>query len=69
MGIIFGVAAVITMLAIGNGAEKEILSQIELVGLNNIVVTPLPENEEEGQDDNQNEGKAKKFSKGLDLKM
>ena len=25
LGIIFGVAAVITMLAIGNGAEKEIL--------------------------------------------
>ena len=28
LGIIFGVAAVITMLAIGNGAEKEILSQL-----------------------------------------
>ena len=28
LGIIFGVAAVITMLAIGNGAEKEILAQL-----------------------------------------
>jgi putative ABC transport system permease protein len=32
LGIIFGVAAVIAMLAIGAGAEKEILEQIKLVG-------------------------------------
>ena len=43
LGIIFGVASVITMLAIGNGAEKEILAQLELVGVNNIVVTPIPD--------------------------
>ena len=30
LGIIFGVAAVITMLAIGKGAEKEILSQLRI---------------------------------------
>ena len=41
LGIIFGVAAVITMLAIGKGAEKEILSQLELVGVNNIVIKPI----------------------------
>ena len=46
LGIIFGVAAVIAMLAIGNGAEKEILAQLELVGVNNVVVTPLPDNED-----------------------
>ena len=40
LGIIFGVAAVISMLAIGNGAEQEILEQIKLVGVNNIVITP-----------------------------
>jgi len=39
LGIIFGVAAVITMLAIGKGAEQEILAQLELVGVNNIVPT------------------------------
>ena len=33
LGIIFGVAAVIAMLAIGNGAQKEIIDQIKLVGL------------------------------------
>ncbi len=38
LGIIFGVAAVITMLAIGKGAEKEIMSQMELVGVNNIII-------------------------------
>ena len=37
LGIIFGVAAVIAMLAIGSGAKQEILEQIKLVGVNNIV--------------------------------
>ena len=32
LGIIFGVAAVITMLAIGNGAQQQIIKQIEQVG-------------------------------------
>ena len=32
LGIIFGVAAVISMLAIGNGARQEILEQIKMVG-------------------------------------
>lgn len=40
LGIIFGVASVIAMLAIGNGAEKEILDQIKEVGANNIIVKP-----------------------------
>ena len=41
LGIIFGVAAVIAMLAIGNGAQQEILEQIKLVGVNNIVIRPI----------------------------
>lgn len=69
LGIIFGVAAVITMLAIGNGAEKEILSQLELVGVNNIVINPIAD---DGDDNEENEdtsglGESKIFSKGLDL--
>ena len=40
LGIIFGVAAVIAMMAIGAGAQEEILEQIKLVGVNNIVITP-----------------------------
>jgi len=47
LGIIFGVAAVIAMLAIGNGAQKEIIDQIKLVGLNNIVIKPIIEQTEE----------------------
>lgn len=47
LGIIFGVAAVITMLSIGRGAKQEILEQIKLVGVNNIVVTARVLSEEE----------------------
>jgi putative ABC transport system permease protein len=72
LGIIFGVAAVISMLAIGNGAEQEILEQIKLVGVNNIVITPssFSLNEastaDNGNTDNSKPG-GKKFSKGLTL--
>lgn len=38
LGIIFGVAAVISMLAIGNGAKKEVLEQIKMIGVNNIII-------------------------------
>lgn len=70
LGIIFGVAAVITMLAIGNGAEKEILAQLELVGVNNIVITPIPDDKDDENDNEEsNDGvtESKKISKGLDL--
>ena len=71
LGIIFGVAAVISMLAIGNGAQQEILEQIEMVGVNNIVITPIVE-EESGADNGETEGdgneKKSKFSRGLTLK-
>ena len=66
LGIIFGVAAVIAMLAIGNGAKQEILEQIKLVGVNNIVITPNKEQTEEKVTDNTKEEK-KKFSPGLSL--
>ena len=70
LGIIFGVASVITMLAIGNGAEKEILAQLELVGVNNIVITPIPDEEDKEEseiDENASETESKRFSKGLDI--
>ncbi len=47
LGIIFGVAAVIAMMAIGNGAQQEIMEQIKLVGVNNIVIKPIIEQTEE----------------------
>lgn len=69
LGIIFGVAAVISMLAIGNGAQQEILKQIEMVGVNNIVITPILELDA-GSDDNSSDSqsKSKKYSPGLTVK-
>lgn len=68
LGIIFGVAAVISMLAIGNGAEQEILEQIKMVGVNNIIITPIESAGNENSSDNQEEkAGAKKFSRGLTL--
>ena len=68
LGIIFGVAAVIAMLAIGSGAQQEILEQIKLVGVNNIVISPIVEqSEEEVEADPQKAGGQRKFSAGLTL--
>jgi len=68
LGIIFGVAAVIAMLAIGNGAQEEILEQIKLVGVNNIVIEPIIEQKEENLSESSSTGKEKKkFSPGLSL--
>jgi putative ABC transport system permease protein len=68
LGIIFGVAAVISMLAIGNGAEQEILEQIKMVGVNNIIISPIETTGNENSSENQEEkAGAKKFSKGLTL--
>ncbi len=74
LGIIFGVSAVIAMMAIGNGAQKEILDQIKLVGVNNIVILPVNINnnnsQNEGDDNESNESSSlrKKYSPGLTLK-
>lgn len=68
LGIIFGVAAVISMLAIGNGAQQEILEQIKLVGVNNIIIKPVVEQTEENLDEAATLEKEKsKFSPGLTL--
>ena len=68
LGIIFGVAAVIAMLAIGNGAQQEILNQIKLVGVNNIVVKPIIEQKEEKLQEAVGQKDKKKFSPGLTLR-
>lgn len=67
LGIIFGVAAVISMLAIGNGAQQEILEQIELVGVNNIVIEPVVEQTEEKVEAVSETRKKNEFSPGLTL--
>ncbi|SFE97426.1 ABC transporter permease [Sunxiuqinia elliptica] len=68
LGIIFGVAAVISMMAIGNGAEQEILEQIKMVGVNNIVVTPTATSVDGKSGSGESGGQARtKYSKGLTL--
>jgi putative ABC transport system permease protein len=78
LGIIFGVAAVITMMAIGSGAKQEILDQIKMVGVNNILIMPKAEKskgknaqgsgqDSQSQDQKQNNTDGK-FSPGLSLK-
>ena len=68
LGIIFGVAAVIAMLAIGNGAQQEVLEQIKLVGVNNIVIKPIIEQKEENLEEKDSEKEKKKFSPGLTMR-
>jgi putative ABC transport system permease protein len=64
LGILFGVASVIAMLAIGRGAEQEILEQMRLLGTNNVIVTPIVEQkEEQAKDEGRQE--VKRYSPGL----
>lgn len=62
LGIIFGVAAVIAMLAIGTGARQEILDQMKMVGVNNIIIRPIW-----AEDDSRDETMKGRFSPGLTL--
>src|SRR5688500_16869169 len=68
LGIIFGVAAVIAMLVIGNGAQQEILEQIKLVGVNNIVIKPVIEQKESEVEVDPSQREKKKFSPGLTIR-
>lgn len=67
LGIIFGVASVIAMLAIGKGAEQQILEQMKLLGTNNIIVQPVIEQEEGKTNEDENKPQNKRFSPGLSL--
>jgi len=72
LGIIFGVGAVIAMLAIGTGAKQSILDQMKLIGTNNIVVKSVIPTDENGEGGGQGEGQGKKekktWSPGLTIK-
>ncbi|MBI5727253.1 MAG: ABC transporter permease [Ignavibacteriales bacterium] len=60
LGIVFGVASVISMMSIGEGARRETLQQIEMLGTNNIIINKKAVNAEDG--------KPAKFSPGLSIK-
>jgi len=68
LGIVFGVASVIAMLAIGEGAQSEILEQMKLLGTNNIIIKPIIEQDESTVEEEEAEKKEKKrYSPGLTL--
>ena len=71
LGIVFGVGAVIAMLAIGTGARQSILEQMKLIGTNNIVIKIHEITEEEeiekAESENNSEEAKKTWSSGLSL--
>ena len=69
LGIVFGVGSVISMLAVGTGAKQEILDQMKLLGANNIIITPIVEQEEGkvAEDEQLKKTEKKRFSPGLTL--
>jgi putative ABC transport system permease protein len=58
LGIVFGVAAVIAMLAIGTGAKQALLDQMKLIGTNNIVINSVVLKEGEAGEDTANTASA-----------
>ncbi|MBP1597403.1 MAG: macB 36 [Acidobacteria bacterium] len=62
LGMIFGVAAVVSMLSIGAGAQQQILAFIEQLGVRNLIV------EARDVTDNQEMLRIRKISPGLSLK-
>ena len=68
LGIIFGVASVIAMLAIGRGAQEEVLQQMQLLGTNNVIIEPVIEQEEgQVQEEETQVSEQKRYSPGLTL--
>jgi len=76
LGIICGVASVIAMLAIGKGAEQEILEKMKILGANNIIIKTLDkakqdelrkEEQEANGDDNASQSTKARYSPGLNL--
>jgi putative ABC transport system permease protein len=61
LGMIFGVAAVVSMLSIGAGAQQKVMAFIEQMGVRNLIVEA-----KEAQSDQQLE-KVRKISQGLTL--
>mgnify|MGYP003725451555 CR=1 FL=1 len=55
LGIIFGVASVIAMLSIGEGAKQEALQQIRQMGISNIIVQHWDDSEDDDDEGASNE--------------
>jgi putative ABC transport system permease protein len=69
LGIIFGVFAVVAMLAIGNGAKKTILDQLKVIGTNNIVINSIPPDPSgKSNEEDQSKEEKKSYSPGLTIR-
>ncbi len=73
LGIIFGVGAVIAMLAIGTGAKQSILEQMKLIGTNNIVINPVTQSQKQEAEESSasqtgDDGDKRLWTPGLTLK-
>ncbi len=62
LGIIFGVAAVIAMLSIGEGAKQESLDQIRQMGINNIIVQHWDKDDDDGDSSNTDQNRSRGLS-------
>lgn len=56
LGIVFGIASVVSMVALGEGARRAILKQIEELGVRNIIVNAVKPPETENVKDEKQEG-------------
>ncbi len=67
LGVVFGVGAVVTMLAIGEGAQRTVLREIEGLGLNNIILDSVqpPEAARDTSSSSSNRRGMSLFSYGL----
>ncbi|MDZ4702432.1 MAG: ABC transporter permease [Saprospiraceae bacterium] len=64
LGIVFGVGAVIAMLAIGTGAKQAILEQMKLIGANNIVIKSVIPSEDSEENNKANQSASGNNSNG-----
>lgn len=67
LGIIFGVSSVIAMLAIGTGAQQEVLTQMQLLGTNNVIVQPVVEQRQGSIQEGEENTQSNKFTPGLTM--
>jgi len=68
LGVLFGVAAVIGMLAVGEGAKKEALDQISSLGMKNLIVRRIELSDEQKAKNRQGNSSALSIEDGVFLK-
>ena len=66
LGVILGVASVITMLAIGEGSKREALERIALLGANNVIIRSVKPGEQGGKEDNTTSGSGRRINRVIE---